>query len=84
MTPGTRIQSLSQAGDLKIADVESKSTQKVYNWIRGKDEDTELGGAYPIVKFFPDGPHDGTQELVDIVATTPASAFLEVTPSRSP
>ena len=73
--PDARIQLLSQADDLKIADVETKSTQKVNDWIRGKDEDAELGGARPIVGYFPDGPHDASQKLVDIVVTTPASMF---------
>ena len=51
----------------------SKSTQKVYAWIRDKDEDAELSRGTPIVKSFPDGPHDESLEMVDIVITTPAS-----------
>jgi len=58
-----------------MADLETKSMQKAYDWIRGKDEDAELGKGYPIVEFFPDGPHDPSQKLIDIVVTTTASAF---------
>ena len=67
-----------------MADVETKSTQKAYDWIRGKDEDAELGKGHPTAESFPDGPHDASQKLVDIVVTTPASTFLGANPSRSP
>ena len=53
--------------------MESKSRQKVYAWIRDKDEDAELPRCTPIVESFPDGPHDESQGLVDIVIITPAS-----------
>ena len=59
-----------------MADVETESTQKAYDWIRGKDEGSELGKGHPIAKFFPDGPHDVSRELVDILVITPASTFL--------
>ena len=67
-----------------MADVETESTQKVYDWIRGKDEDARLGKGHPIAESFPNGPHDASQKLVDIVVTTPASMFLGVKLSRSP
>ena len=67
-----------------MADVEIKSTQKAYDWIRGKEKDARLGKGHPIAESFPDGPHDASQKLVDIVVTTPASTFFGVNLSRSP
>ena len=31
--------------------------------------------AHFIAEYFPDGPHDASQELIDSVVTTPASTF---------
>ena len=67
-----------------MADVETKSTQKAYDWIHGKDEDAQFGSGHPIAESFPDGPHDAPQKMFDIVVTTPASMFLRANPSRSP
>ena len=64
--------------------METKSTQKIYDWIRDKGEDPELGKRARIAKSFPDGPHDESQELVDIVVVTPASTFRRASLSRSP
>jgi len=44
----------------------------------------ELPKDDPIVESFPDGPHDESEKLVDIVVITPASAFLARKPALCP
>jgi len=57
--------------------------QKVYDWIRHKDTEDRLHKGFPIAKSFPHGPHDESQELVDIVVVTPAGTFWRANQSCS-
>jgi hypothetical protein len=50
------------------------STQKIYEWIDRAAKDAQIPRRKPIVHLFPQGPHDISLEMVDIVVVTPASA----------
>ena len=63
---------MSQAVNLKLDDVETQSMQGVRDWFHGQVENAMLSDAMRIVKFFPDGPHDELEDLVDIVVVTSA------------
>lgn len=62
-----------QASDLSQADVCRGSAQTVYDWINRRSDDARIARHKPIVKYFPQGPHDRSLKMVDIVIVTPDS-----------
>lgn len=72
-----------QASDISQTDVCEGSPQLVYDWINRQGDDTRITRRKPIAKFFPQGPHEETREMVDIVIVTPDSKSSRPDPTHS-
>ena len=57
-----------------------ESTQKFSDWIHSKPEDDEIPWDEPLADFFPNGPHDKSKRLVDIVVVTPEGTSCRANP----
>ena len=82
-SPVVSLQPASQASGLSQTEVQTDSKQKVYDWIRRKDESAEILKNHLIVLAFPEGPHERSQNQVDIVVVTPDSTSLRANTNHS-
>lgn len=80
---GVRFLPRLQASDISQTDVCEGSPQLVYDWINRQGDDTRITRRKPIAKFFPQGPHEETREMVDIVIVTPDSKSSRPDPTHS-
>ena len=64
-----------QATDIPYEPIVDDSLEQVHNWIHIGSPDDRIELFEALALHFPEGPHDPSKRLVDIVVVTPESAF---------